>query len=115
MTGILLIRGLLSPRVRWGRLLMSPKHMIREGFFQLCLIFYWRRFRLVKEQSMVAYLRVGIGPPLAAKGLNYVDKAAVVLDPPLGAARLLLLLLLGVHLRRLAFHFAGTGERSVHL
>ena len=94
---------------------MTPKHMGHASFFSLCPIFYWRRFRLVKEQCMVAYLRVGIGPPLAAKGLNNVDKAAVVLDPPLGAARLLFLLLLGVNLGRLAADLAGTGERSVNL
>ena len=60
-------------------------------------------------------LRVGIGPPPAAEGLDDVDEPAVVLDPPLGAARLLLLLLLGVNLGRLAAHLAGTGERSVNL
>ena len=64
---------------------------------------------------MVAYLRVGIGPPPAAKGLDNVDESAVVLDPPLGAARLLLLLLLGVNLGRLAADLASTGEASVHL
>ena len=60
-------------------------------------------------------LRVGIGPPPAAEGLDDVDEAAVVLDPPLGAARLLLLLFLGVDLGRLAADLAGTGERSVNL
>merc|ERR1719245_693438 len=60
-------------------------------------------------------LRVGIGPPPAAEGLDDVDEPAVVLDPPLGAARLLLLLLLGVNLGRLAADFTGTGEGSVNL
>ena len=60
-------------------------------------------------------LRVGIGPPPAAKGLDDVDESAVVLDPPLGAPRLLLLLLLGVHLGRLAADLAGTGEGAVNL
>ena len=59
-------------------------------------------------------LRVGIGPPPAAEGLDDVDEAAVVLDPPLGTARLLLLFL-GVDLGRLAADLAGTGERSVNL
>ena len=86
-----------------------------RGFFSARPIFYWRRFRLVREQSMHGGLRVGIGPPPAAKGLNNVDETAVVLDPPLGSARLLLLLLLRVNLGRLAANFAGAGERSVHL
>ena len=84
-------------------------------FFQLARSFIGvASFRLVREQSMHGGLRVGIGPPPAAKGLDNVDETAVVLDPPLGSARLLLLLL-GVNLGRLAANFAGTGERSVHL
>ena len=60
-------------------------------------------------------LRVGVGSPLAAEGLDDIDEAAVVLDAPLGTAGLLLLLFLGLHLGGLALHLAGTGKRAVHL
>ena len=70
---------------------------------------------LTRHRTIHRCLRVGVGPPPAAKRLDNIDKTAVVLDPPLGSARLLLLLLLGVHLRRLAANFAGTSEGTVDL
>ena len=70
---------------------------------------------LTRHRTIHRGLRVGIGPPPAAKGLDNVDKTAVVLDPPLGSAGLLLLLLLGVNLRRLAANLACTSEGAVDL
>ncbi len=60
-------------------------------------------------------LRVGVGSPLPAKGLDDVDEPPVVLDAPLGTASLLLLLLLGLHLGGLAADLAGTGKGTVDL
>jgi len=53
-------------------------------------------------------LRVGVGSPLASEGGHDVDKPAVVLDASLRPASLLLLLLLCLHLGRLAANLAGT-------
>jgi hypothetical protein len=61
------------------------------------------------------HLRVSVGSPPASKGLHDVDEAPVVLDPPLGAAGLLLLLFLCVDLGGLTLDLAGTGQRAVHL
>ena len=47
-----------------------------------------------------SHLGVGVGTLLASEGLDNVDKSAVVLDPPLGAAGLLFLLLLGLDLEK---------------
>ena len=46
------------------------------------------------------YLGVGVGSLLTAECLHHVDKASVVLDPPLGSSGLLLLLLSGLDLSR---------------
>lgn len=54
-------------------------------------------------------------PPLAHTLLTDVDEAAVVLDALHGAARGLLLLLLGRHLGCLAAHLAGACKRAVNL
>ena len=46
------------------------------------------------------YLGVGVGSLLTAECLHHVDEASVVLDPPLGSAGFLLLLLSGLDLSR---------------
>ena len=46
------------------------------------------------------YLGVGVGSLLTAECLHHVDKASVVLDPPLGSPGLLLLLLSSLDLCR---------------
>ena len=60
-------------------------------------------------------LRVGVGSLLAAEGGDDVDEPPVVLDPPLGAAGLLLFLLLGLHLGGLTPDLTGTSQGSVDL
>ena len=46
------------------------------------------------------YLGVGVGSLLTAECLHHVDKASVVLDPPLGSTGLLFLLLPSLDLSR---------------
>ena len=58
-------------------------------------------------------LGVCVGALLLAEGRNDVDEAAVVLDATLGAARLLLLLLLFVHFGCLSSYFTSAGQRPV--
>lgn len=65
--------------------------------FQLKKLYYGSSF---SEMSATNHLGVGVGTLLLAEGGNHVDEATVVLDAALGAARLLLLLLLFVHLHR---------------
>ena len=60
-------------------------------------------------------LRVGVGALLLAERLYDGHEAAPVLDASLGAARLLLALLLRLHLGRLTLDLTGTGQRAVHL
>ena len=57
----------------------------------------------------------GVGAALLAEADDGGDEAAVVLDPLVGAAAGLLLLVLLGDLGRLAAHLPGTGQRSVHL
>ena len=59
--------------------------------------------------------RLRVGSLLLAHTHLHVHKPPVVLQPLLGAAGLLLRLLLLRHLRRLTTHLAGTCQRSVDL
>lgn len=54
--------------------------------------------RFCQQGPPLLPLGVGVGALLLAKGGHHVDEAPVVLHAPLGAARLLLLLLLLGHL-----------------
>lgn len=60
-------------------------------------------------------LRVGVRALLASKGFHNVDESPVVLDPPLGASGLFLLLFSGFDLGSLTTDLTGTSKRSVHL
>merc|ERR1719495_70135 len=60
-------------------------------------------------------LGVGVGSLLAAEGLDHVDEPPVVLNPPLGPASLLFLLLLSLNLGGLTTHLTSTGKGTVHL
>merc|ERR1739838_1238081 len=60
--------------------------------------------------------RVGVRSLLAtAEGLDNVHEPPDILDPPLGASSLLLLLLTSLDLGGLASDLSGTSERSVDL
>merc|ERR1719195_2295034 len=60
--------------------------------------------------------RVGVRSLLAtAEGLDNVHEPPDILNPPLGASSLLLLLLTSLDLRGLASDLSGTSERSVDL
>lgn len=64
--------------------------------------------------QLITLRRVGVGATTTAEALDNVDEAAVVLDPALSAAGLLLLLLLLLNLRGLALDLTSTRQRTVH-
>lgn len=73
--------------------------------------FYFRE-RIILHQSALCW--VGVGSATAAEGLDNIGEAAVELDTSLGAAGLLLFLLLLLDLRCLSLDLAGTSQRTVH-
>ena len=64
---------------------------------------------------MTGLLLGGVGAALLAEADDGGDEAAVVLDPLVGAAAGLLLLVLLGHLGGLPAHLPGTSQRSVNL